>query len=165
MDLRDARPGDAIELPEGVYSLVAITHCRAAAMDWSVWDLEADAAEGAVPAGDSPAPPTPPPVAATPSPTLTLALIDGQPYRAQVTAVEALPDEDEVTVNHMIFRLRHRGEARAERSGTDGQRDFWLGQYRRYDREGKLMIFMEQYDQVTRLLADPMDEHLVAVFQ
>lgn len=145
MDLARARPGDAIELPEGVYGLAAVTHNRAAALSWTVWELVPDEQT----AGDP----------------VMLALIEDQPYRAKISLVETLPLEDEATVDHMIYRLRHQGEARAERSDRDGKRDFWLGRYRLYEREGVPLIYAEAHDQVVRLTCARMDERTVTVFQ
>jgi hypothetical protein len=145
MKLTDARPRDAIELPEGMYTLAAVTHHRAAALDWIVWELIPDEHT----AGE----------------VVMFALIEGQPYRVKIVVVDALPQEDEVTVDHMIYELRGQGEARAERSDMDGKRDFWIGSYRLYEREGLPLVFAEAHERVIRLTFDRMDEKLVSVFQ
>ena len=142
MDLHDARPGDAIELPEGIYTLAALTHCRAAGLAWLVWELAPE--QGA---------------------PVLLALIDDGVYRAKLDAAEALPNEPELTVEHMIYRLREQGEARGERSTHDGEHDFWLGQYRYYDRGDRALIFMDVHGRIQRLAAEPMDAQLVRIYQ
>ncbi len=153
MDLKDARPGDAIELPEGVYALAAVTHCRATALEWLTLELAAgEAAEPLKgPATSRPAVPT-------------LALIGDRLYSITATEVETLPAAAELTIEHMIYRLRHHGEARGERSSRDGHADFWVGQYRHYEREGHVLLFMEVHGVVQRLGGEEMDLQLVRVY-
>lgn len=157
MDLTRARPGDAIELPEGVFALASVTHFRATALDWSIWELAPDEQE-TVPEATAQSP-----AGSGPRPVL-LALIDTKPYRAQLDETETLPDDAELTINHMIYRLRHRGEARAERASQDGQHDFWIGQYRHYEREGVPLILSDQRGRITRLTGEPMDERVISIF-
>jgi len=156
MELADARPGAAIELPEGLYALAALTHCRATALEWLIFELAAD--EGTVPEG-----PTQSPAGGCPQ-CPTLALVAGQLHTATVAEADALPEADELTVNHMIYHLRSHGEARGERSSSDGHTDFWLGQYRHYEREGRVLIFMDVRGRIQRLTGEPMDARLIRVY-
>jgi len=142
MDLHDARAGDAIELPEGVYSLTALTHCRAAGLEWIVWELAAEKRPPAI-----------------------LALIGRGVYRAKLAEAEALPAEPELTLDDVTYRFVGQGEARGERAGKDGARDFWLGRYRYYEAGDRTLIFMGIHGRVQRLSAEKMDEQLVRVYQ
>ena len=142
MELYDAQVGDAIELPEGIYTLTTVTHCRATGLDWIVWELSPEQ-------GDP----------------VTLALIDRRAYRGKLRDVEALPTEPQLTVEHMIYSLSQQGEARGERPIKDGEHDFWLGQYRYYERGDRALIFMDVHGRIQRLSAEKMDEQLVRVYQ
>jgi len=154
MELRDARPGAAIELPQGLYALEALTHCRATALDWRVFELAAEETEPVPLEGPDTIRPAVP----------ILALIGDQLHGVALTEVEALPDDAELTVAHMIYRLRHHGEARGERSGRDGHTDFWLGPYRHYEREGHVLIFMDVHGEIQCLTGKAMDPRLVRVY-
>ena len=94
----------------------------------------------------------------------TLALIGDRLYSITATEVETLPAAAELTIEHMIYRLRHHGEARGERSSRDGHADFWVGQYRHYEREGHVLLFMEVHGVVQRLGGEEMDLQLVRVY-
>jgi len=95
----------------------------------------------------------------------TLALIGDRLYSITATEVETLPAEAELTVEHMIYRLRHHGEARSERSSRDGHADFSLGQYRHYEREGHVLLFMDVHGAIQRLGGEEMDLRVLRVFE
>jgi len=156
MELRQARPGAAVELPQGVYTLDRVTHCRATALEWLIFELVAE--EATVP-GSSP------PSSAGGCPHCpTLALIADRLYEVVVTAAEALPDDAALTVEQQTYRRRHRGEARGERSGRTGHADFWLGQYRHYEGDSRVLIFMDVHGEIQCLTGKAMDLRLVRAY-
>ena len=141
MELRNVRPGDAVELPEGIFTISALTHCRAAAVEWMLWQLSGEGAEG-----------------------LTLALIDGAPYRVQAVEAQELPAETALTVGEHEYRLKRQGEVRGERSSADS-REFWLGQYRAYESGDRVLVFMEINGAIEAFSGEKMDPRLVSAFR
>lgn len=141
MELRRARPGDAVELPEGIFTISALTHCRAAGMEWMVWQLSGEDAQ-----------------------ELALALIDGAPYRVRAEEAQELPAEMALTVGEREYRLKRQGEVRGERSSAQS-REFWLGQYRAYESGDRVLVFMEINGAIEAFSGEKMDPWLVSVFR
>lgn len=162
MDLKDARPGAAVELPQGLYALAAVTHCRATALEWLVFELAAD--EATAPQGTVPGGPTQSATGGCPRPP-TLALVADQLYTATRDEADAWPDAAELTVDDVTYRLRHQGEARGERTARQGHAEFWLGRYRHYECDGRVLIFMDVHGATERLTGEAMDVRLVRVYE
>jgi hypothetical protein len=168
MELRQARPGAAVELPQGIYTLDRVTHCRATAIEWLIFELAAD--DSATPAAPLPLEGrsgqdvrmaiSRPAVPAVP----TLALMADRLYAVTVAAADALPSNAELTFEDVPYHLRHRGEARGERAGRTGHADFWLGPYRHYEATDRVLLFMDVHGQVQRLSGNEMDPQLVRLY-
>jgi hypothetical protein len=149
MDLHRAQAGDAVELPEGMFTLAALTRWRGTALEWSVWELQADDSGTAAPA-------TAPP---------QLAIVGEGAYRVGTTAAPAMPGEETVSVDSVEYRLRQHGEVRGERNTRDGKHTFWLGQYRCYLAEGRVLLFTEVHGDLQRLAGEAMDARLISIYE
>jgi hypothetical protein len=132
---------DAVELPAGVYGVVAERHYVTAATDWRVWTLESDSGARQL-----------------------VAQVGTGTYLAQSEEAPAMPRESQVTVEEETLTLRHSGEARAASSAA-GAHDFWLAPYRYYAGGGRVMLFTQDKDGVHRLVGQALDPQLVRVYR
>ena len=144
----DISLGMAVELPGGVYNVVGVTRYSASALDCRLWQL--DSGEGQ---------------------TALLAGVGETFYTPVLDAVDALPDDPQVTVNDVSYALRGEGEARAEKSAvaapgeSRGRSDFWLARYRFYTATGKVALFTADKDGLHRLLGEELAPGLVQVYK
>lgn len=129
-------PGKAVELPSGVYNVVAQLRYSLPSLQWHVWGLDDEGGH-----------------------TATLGQVGEDYGEVQRESVAALPEEDELEG----LRLRHRGEARAER-WREGRTDFWLAQARHYADGTQHVIYTDDKDGVHRVVVRVMDEKLVRAY-
>lgn len=129
--------GDAVEVPFGLFNVIAVTRHLAPQMAWTVFELE----NGAL-----------------------LVESAGDLWQAERISEADMPEEDTVTVEEIVYTLHKNGEAQVEHDGPRG-RIFALAPFRCYRAaDGSLLVYTLFRGERHCLLGKPLARELLRIY-